>query len=177
MELWIGALSYTKEVKAWLAASGHYLHNPPPGCLLAIGVREQRPDLLPEVAVACGPLLGLCLLGRPVARKLAQDGSVAEVTRFVLAPGLAHGTASVVLRRAAELAWPRGIERIIAYHDRSRHSGCIYKKAGFVKAGVVKPGTQSWGSRPGRSSSAIAAARTGKRRWLLLRPEQPGVPA
>jgi hypothetical protein len=149
----------------WLdRVGGHYLQNATPGCLFAIGVRDGALGLVGDI-VGDGPLLGLCLVGRPTARRIAQDGSIGEITRMVLVPGLPKGTASMVLRRAIEIATARGMTALIAYHDRTRHSGCIYKKAGFKRDGVVKPKPHAWGSRPGRKSKDYEP--TSKRRWRI----------
>lgn len=166
MKLWIGKVTYGNAEKQWLAMSGHYLQNPPPGCLFAIGVRELRPMLFADVPVADGPLLGLCLVGRPVARQLPQDGSTGEITRMVLVQGLAHGTASRVLFVAAEVGRCSGMKTLIAYHDRTRHTGCIYKKSGFRKDGSTKGSAVGWSNRRGREKSAQAGV-TPKRRWRL----------
>ena len=166
MKLWIGKVMYGDSEKQWLAASGHYLQNPPPGCLFAVGVRELRAELFADVQVPTGPLLGLCLIGRPVARQLPQDGSVGEVTRMVLMPGLPHGTASSVLRWAIDEASRRGMSSLISYHDRTRHTGCIYRKAGFRKDGTSVSTGQGWSNRSGRERSATAGL-TPKRRWRV----------
>jgi len=165
VELWIGVVSYDNAIKAWLQSSDHYLNNAPPGCLFAIGVRESRAVLFDEIHVGVGPLLGICLVGRPVARQLPQDGSIGEITRLWLMPELPHGTASAVLRTAASVAKGRGMRALISYHDRTRHTGCIYRKAGFRRDGVVKPNATGWASRD-RANSATAGA-TPKRRWRL----------
>ncbi len=166
MTLWIGAESYDDDAKRWLGRSGHYLDNPPPGCILCVVVRDGGGrDLFGDVA-ASGPRLGLCLIGRPIARALPQDGSWGEITRFVLADGLPYATASSVLLRAIEQLRARRImTTLIAYHDRTRHTGCIYRKAGFRKDGVTAAKSHAWGSRPGRKSSELPG--TPKRRWLL----------
>ena len=148
---------------AWLARSSHYINNPPPGCLFAVGAKRLVPGLFGDVGG--GPLVGLCVVGRPVARQLPQDGTMGEITRFVLVPGLPHGTASALLRRAAEIAPTRGVRVLIAYHDRTRHTGCIYKKAGFRRDGVVAKRTPGWNSRPNRKSADYE--QTSKRRWRL----------
>lgn len=165
MDLWIGPVSYDASAKAYLRGSGHYLGNPLPGCLFAIGVRALRPVLFVDLPVADGPLLGLCLIGRPIARMLPQDGSIGEVTRMVLTPGLPHGTASAVLREAGVRAARRGMAALIAYHDRTRHTGCIYRKAGFRKDGATTPSGTGWGSRNRPRSADVGA--TPKRRWRL----------
>jgi hypothetical protein len=165
MNIAIEPTKYGRAEREWLDDTGkHYLQNAPPGCLFAIGVRAAATGLL-GVTIGQGPLLGLCLVGRPVARALDQTGDVGEVTRMVLVPGLPHGTASAVLRKAADVARARGMSRLIAYHDRTRHTGCIYRKAGFRRDGgtAAKPG--AWGSRGGRASATYEAA--AKRRWTL----------
>src|SRR5690349_1208454 len=129
---------YTNVERKWLDREGqNSLQNSPPGCLFAIGVYGETPDLFGEPTWD-GVMKGLCLIGRPEARKLPQDGTWGEITRMVLLPGLPYGTASNVIRFASKKAAIRGMRVLIAYHDRTRHSGCIYKKAGFKKWGVVK---------------------------------------
>ena len=164
---------YDASAKAYLARSGHYLDNPPPGALFAVGVFEDADGLFGVVA---GRMVGLCLIGRPVARMLPQDGTVGEITRMVLDAGLPHGTASAVLRAAVAVAEKRRMVRLIAYHDRTRHTGCIYKKAGFHKDSVTVPSTVGWASRA-RPKSADAGA-TSKRRWTIAipPPTSPPVP-
>lgn len=165
MALWIGIVSYDASAKLWLAASGHYLDNPPPGCLFAVGVRETAPVLFDDMPVPVGSLLGLCLVGRPIARALPQDGTVGEITRMVLLAGLPYATASEVLRYCARVAGKRGMASLIAYHDRTRHTGCIYKKAGFRKDGVTTPHRTGWASRSRPRSETVG--QTSKRRWRL----------
>jgi antitoxin (DNA-binding transcriptional repressor) of toxin-antitoxin stability system len=156
--------SYDGELRRWLGATDHYLGNPPPGALFAVVVRRMVPGLL-GVDVPAGERVGVCVVGRPVARQLPQDGSVGEVVRMWLAPGLERGTASHVLRVAGEVAAARGMVALIAYHDRTRHSGCIYKKAGFRKDGATNPSGKGWASRARPMSGAYEA--TPKRRWRL----------
>lgn len=165
--LWCGTRSYDDRTKEWLGKSGHYLDAPPPGCLVAISLESLTRGLFGPVP--SGELLGLSVLGRPVARNLPQGGGWAELTRFVLTPGLPRETASHVLRVAAEIWFGRPrAEVLISYHDRSRHSGCIYRKAGFRKDGVTRAGTRrgSWSSRPGREQAASSEVPS-KRRWRL----------
>lgn len=160
----VGWVRYTKEVREWFGTTTHYLGNPPVGCLFAVGVSAPVQGLFgSEVG---GELLGICLVGRPVAPALPQDGSCGEITRMWLAPGLPYGTASRVLRYAAGIAKARGMDSLIAYHDRTRHTGCIYRKAGFKKDGTVNVTGIGWGSRPGRASSEYE--NTPKRRWRLV---------
>lgn len=150
---WCGTRRYDDATKDWIARSGHYLDAPPPGALMVVSLEPFAPGLFGPVP--SGALHGLAVLGRPVARNLPQDSTWAELTRFVLARELEKmRVASLVLRVAAELWFGRPrAERLISYHDRSRHSGCIYRKAGFRKDGVTRAGTRrgTWGSRGGES--------------------------
>ena len=163
--IWIGKVSYTAAVRRWLQNTDHYLGSAPPGCLFAVGVMQCGMGLFEDVPVGDGVLRGLCVVGRPVARGLPQDHTVGEVVRMWLQPGLPYGTASRVLRRAADIGRARKMVALIAYHDRTRHSGCIYKKAGFRRDGVTNPSLNGWASRPGRKSGELPA--TPKRRWRL----------
>ena len=164
--VWVGQVRYTAGVRDWLGRTDHYIGNAPPGCLFAVGVREAASGLA-GVEIGVGPLLGLCLVSRPIARMLPQDGSMGEVTRLWLDVRCPYATASRVLRTAAVIAGQRGMASLISYHDRTRHSGCIYRKAGFRKWGVTRPPSGSgWASRD-RSSATIREQSTPKRRWLL----------
>lgn len=158
-------LSYGVAERRWLDRVGkHYLQNAPPSCLFAVAARAACVGLFEDIPVG-GALVGLCLVGRPVARAYPQDGSMGEVTRMVLLPGLPHGTASAMLRHVARVATLRGMRALIAYHDRTRHSGCIYRKAGFRKDGRVSPRPVGWASRSNRPSGEYQPAP--KRRWRL----------
>lgn len=170
--LWCGPTSYDDNAKAWLAKSGHYLKNPPPGCMVAIAVRPLIQGLFGPVPSDVA-LLGLALVGRPIARNLPQNGSWGELTRFALDAKLhadgphGAGVASRVLEVVKiEFARRAGAAELISYHDRSRHTGCIYKKAGFRKDGVTRAGTRrgTWKSRKGRERAAQSES-TSKRRW------------
>ena len=56
---------------------------------------------------------------------------------------------------------------LISYHRRDKHSGCIYRKAGFKKWGIVKPPQGAgWGSRE-RAESTTREQAHSKRRWRL----------
>ncbi len=170
-----GVISYDDATKKWLAESGHYLEAPPPGALLAIGVSRMVTGLFGPTP---GPdRCGLALVGRPIARMLPQDGSVGELVRFVLVSGLPKHTASHVLRVTSSVFFGRGRgAKIIRYHDRARHTGCIYKKAGWKHdrgpdgTSVTRPGTRrgTWSSRAGREQAASSEA-TSKRRWSITK--------
>ncbi len=163
MTVHICTVPYTPQLRQWMDRRGHYLKNAPPGALFAVGVYRSAPGLFSGFTQPVGPLRGLCVIGHPVARMLPQDGATGEVTRLYLEPGLPHGTASAVLRYAGSVAGWRGMHSLIAYHDRSIHTGCVYRKSGFKKDGTTSGG--SWGTRPGRQSAALPSS--SKRRWRL----------
>ena len=154
---------YTDKIRALLNASDHYLQNATPGALFVVCVRDMIPALFGEAPG--GTWRGVCVVGRPTAPALPQDGSWGEVTRLWLAPSCPHGTASAVLRRAFEHAAARGIETVIAYHDRTRHTGCVYRKAGMRKDIASNHSGTGWASRPGRTSGDLP--NTPKRRWRI----------
>jgi len=162
--LWIGVESYDASARAWLQAQDHYLGNAPPGCLFAAVVRTAYSGLA-GIPIGGALRLGMCLVSRPVCRRYPQDGSVGEVTRMFLVSRLPHGTASGVLRFVADVARARGMTALIAYHDRTRHSGCIYRKAGFRRDGTTTPPKHGRHTRGGRRSGDLNA--TPKRRWRL----------
>lgn len=162
-ELWGGLRRYDDATKGWLRRSGHYLDNPPPGALFAVGLERLGAGLFG--AVPDGALVGLIVVGRPVAPALPQDGTWADMQRICLEPGLPHGTCSRLIRIAAEYAERRGVRVLIAYHDRTRHSGCIYRKAGMRKDGGHDGRSSGWGSRDRPRSEAVGVAP--KRRWRI----------
>ena len=150
---------YTHTMRAWLGKTDHYLANPPAGAMFAVTVRKL------VQAAPSGDLLGAVVVGRPISPKLSQDGTLAQITRMWLHPALPFGVASAILRLTMVAAYLRGCAAMITYHDRTRHTGCAYKKAGFRKDGVTNPGALGWGSREGRASAG--AVPTPKRRWRV----------
>lgn len=167
--LWVGEVSYTDAVKKWIRVTAkHYLGKPPPGCFFAIALRPMIGGLFGDVPSDV-TLFGAAVVGRPAARNLPQDGSWGELTRFALddTQGLPKGVASRVLEVTMQhFAKRAGAKEFISYHDRSRHSGCIYKKAGMKKDGTTRKGTRrgTWKSRPGREQAAASEVEN-KRRW------------
>lgn len=155
---------YDDGAKLYLERSGHYLNNPLPGAFFAVGAFEATAGLFGD-PVASGPIRGLCVIGRPIARMLPQDGTIGEITRLVLDDGFPHGTASGLVRYALDIARRRGFKRVDALQDRTRHTGCVYRKAGMRVR--EKPRARArWAGRV-RCDSATAAALTPKKRWSI----------
>lgn len=110
----------------------HRHHNPPPGGLFAVGVK------------AGGAIVGVAIVGRPVARML-DDGSTCEVTRLCTdgtpnACSMLYGAC----RRAAKAL---GYTRIITYILASE-PGTSLRAAGWVASSIESKGG-SW-DRPSR---------------------------
>jgi hypothetical protein len=153
---------YTRAMRDWLASTDHYLGRPPSGAMFCVAVREMEPGLFGPTP--SGAVFGLAVVGRPIARKLPQDGTAAELLRLWLAPGLPYGTASRVILYAADVCRARGVRVLYTYHDRSRHTGCIYRKAGFTREHATEPRRDAgWNTRTERAPTEAGS----RRRWRL----------
>lgn len=112
----------------------HHRHNrPPQGGLFAAG------------AMRGGQLVGVVIVGRPVAR-LLDDGQTAEVTR--LCTDGTPNTCSMLYGAAARAAKALGYSSIITYTLASE-PGVSLRAAGWSPDGVVAAAS-TW-SRPSRS--------------------------
>jgi hypothetical protein len=147
-----------KEANAFVQM--HHRHSKPvQGHKFSIGV--ATPD---------GELIGVAIVGRPVARKL-DDGVTAEVTRMCVRDG--HKNLCSKLYRQAWSAWScLGGHRLVTYTLASE-SGASLSGAGFVKA-TTSPAWKSgkgWTTRAGREWQPVHAE--GKVRWELATGERP----
>lgn len=110
----------------------HRHHKPPQGGLFAVAV-----------SVGGGAVVGVAIIGRPVARMLA-DGYTAEVTRLCT---LGHPNACSMLYAAAwRAARALGYRKLITYILKSESGGSL-KASGWKTVGECGGG--SW-SRPSR---------------------------
>ena len=132
----------------------HHRHapRPPAGWRWGHGLRNG-PDL---VAVA--------MVGRPSARALG-DGTVVEVTRLVVDPGLGRLTwcaCSSLYAAAAREARRRGFERVVTYTLQDE-LGTTLRAAGWEPVARVRAARRGWDrpSRPRPGSSPTPA----KVRW------------
>lgn len=112
-------------------------------------------------------LVGVCVVGRPVARKL-DDGVTAEITRLCVLEDAPNNACSF-LYRSAWRAWSAmGGERIITYILESEE-GFSLKGAGF-KCVAKSPKWQEgkgWTTRDNRAWQQVHAE--GKTRWELIK--------
>lgn len=110
----------------------HRHHTPPVGHLFSIGAEND------------GKLVGVAIVGRPVARH-RDDGSTAEITR--LCTDGTRNAASFLLGRACKAAFALGFRRIGTYTLGSE-SGASLRGAGWRLIGERGGGSWSSPSRP-----------------------------
>lgn len=127
----------------------HHRHNgPPQGALFAVA------------AEAGGELVGVAIVGRPVARRL-DDGQTAEVTRLCTT-GEANAC-SLLYGAAARAAKALGYRRIVTY-TLADEPGTSLRAAGWERDASVKA-EGSW-SRPSRARTQGDRPAGAKVRWV-----------
>ena len=128
----------------------YHRHNKPPvGGLFAIGLKEE------------GSLVGVAIVGRPVARML-QDGETCEVTRLCVLPDAPRNASSKLYGAARRAAQALGYSRCITYTLQSE-SGASLRGAGWeCKAFLLE--REGW-TCPSRPRGAGTVDHTAKIRW------------
>ena len=97
-----------------------------------------------------GELVGVAIVGRPVARKLA-DPLVMEVNRNCVSPEAPKGTCSFLYSRAMKVWQSMGGKKLITY-TLETESGASLRATNFKQKAVTQPfkkGT-GWTTRKGR---------------------------
>jgi hypothetical protein len=138
--------------------NSHHRHNKPPqGHRFSIALWSEN------VLFGCETLVGVAVIGRPVARHL-DDGITAEVTRLCVLDEAPLGSCSK-LYGAAWRAWREmGGERIVTYTLQSE-SGASLRGAGWKRDAELDGNTgPAWTNRAGRAAQAVVAE--AKVRWL-----------
>jgi hypothetical protein len=138
----------------------HHRHSKPvQGHKFSIGAVDDNLDLI-----------GVCIVGRPVARKL-DDGLTAEITRLCVLEDAPKNVCSF-LYRAAWRAWSAmGGERIVTYILQSENGNSL-KGAGFkcvAKSPQWKEG-KGWTTRENRSWQKVHSE--GKTRWEVIKEDK-----
>jgi len=124
--------------------------------------RTQRDGGRFAIGVAEGEhLLGVAIVGRPVARSL-QDGLTAEVTRLCVSPEAPRNACSMLYGRCWRIWQQMGGTRMITYTLQTE-SGASLKGSGWKLIGEVK-GDAQW-DRAARPRSHKAIYREPKFRW------------
>lgn len=128
----------------------YHRHNKPPvSGLFAIGAAHE------------GKLIGVAIVGRPVARAL-DDGETAEVTRTCTLPGAPKGAVSFLYAACRRAARTHGYSKVITYTLQSE-SGASLRGAGWQMELELKP--RSGWDTPARRREAGTVDNTAKLRW------------
>ena len=135
--------------------------------------RHNRPPVSGLFALAAeldGVMIGVAIVGRPVARRL-QDGITAEVTRTCTLPGAPKGTVSFLYSACRRVAFSLGYRKVITYTLASE-SGASLRGAGWQMELELKP-SRPW-NVPSRHREPGTTDGLAKRRWST---RYPGAPA
>lgn len=152
-----------REASAFVVAH-HRHHKPPRGMLFAIGCALDRDH----------PIVGVAIIGRPVARMLA-DGWTAEVTR--LATDGSRNACSYLYGAAWRAARAIGYRRLVTYTLPEEGGAACAARAGAASARPAAAPGRVWDARgwirtpprascAGRPSRAPCLDRSRIRRWL-----------
>lgn len=131
--------------------SNFHRHNKAPqGGLYAVGVSDGT------------QLVGVCIVGRPVARFL-DNGETVEVTRCCVKDDAPKGSCSFLYARAWQAAKALGWRKLITYTLQSE-SGASLRGAGWkVVAELSGSDPKRWQSRVGREWQSVVGQ--SKFRW------------
>ena len=122
-----------RSAKAFVAQH-HRHHRPPQGALFAVSVTTDEDEVV-----------GVALVGRPVARAYAEDGITAEVTR--LCTDGTRNVCSMLYAACWRAARALGYCRLVTY-TLPEEGGASLRAAGWIVVGESKGGTWSRRSRP-----------------------------
>lgn len=113
-------------------------------------------------------LVGVAIVGRPVARKL-DDGITCEVTRLCVLGDAPANSCSFLYRRAWSVWAAMGGHRLITYTLQSEH-GTSLRASGWkaVATSPSWPHQKGWTSRKGRVWQPVH--HEGKVRWEIVKP-------
>lgn len=122
-----------REARAFVAQH-HRHHRAPAGGIFAIAASEAD------------KVLGVVIVGRPVARALQVGGYVAEVTRLCVLPG-ARNACSMLYAAAWRAARSMGYRRMVTY-VLDTETGASVKAAGWKLIAETSGGSWNCPSRP-----------------------------
>jgi len=148
------------KVASAFVGSLHRHHGEPRGHKFSIGAEKH------------GRLVGVAIIGRPVARKL-DDGRTAEVTR--LCTDGTFNACSFLYGAAARAAREQGYLRIVTYILASE-SGDSLRAAGWVCDGPAGGGSWSSEARPREDKHPLERKLRWSRTLARRRPHEPGDP-
>lgn len=126
--------------------------------------RHNAPVLIARFAIGAtldGQLVGVAIVGNPVARALAKEG-VAEVTRLCTNENAPLGTCSFLYARCWRVWEAMGEKRLITYTLQSE-SGASLRGAGWVQEALLD-GRSGWDT-PSRPRTNQPISQEPKVRW------------
>jgi len=130
----------------------HRHNKAPQGALFAVGVSDGS------------NLIGVAIVGRPVARKL-DDGLTAEVIRCCVIENSIKGACSFLYAKCWQAAKALGWQKLITYTLQTE-SGASLKGAGWkVIAELKSNNPKLWQSRPNRDWQPVVGQ--AKFRWEI----------
>lgn len=125
-------------------AKHHRHHKPVPGCKFSVAVSEMLVAALPIVTVEPGRVVGVAIVGRPVARG-SDDGWTLEVNR-VATDGF-FNACSMLYGAAWRAAKALGYRRLITY-TLPEEGGASLRAAGWRLIGQRGGGSWNCETRP-----------------------------
>lgn len=147
-----------READAFVEAH-HRHHDPPRGFKFAIGAEQA------------GKVVGVVIVGRPVARMLRADPFCAEVTRLCVVKDVKNGC-SFLYAAAWRCARAMGYRRLVTY-TLPEEGGASLRAAGWRLIGEAGGGTWDRKDRPRVDTHPTQT----KLRWELLAEESAETPA
>lgn len=108
-----------------------------------------------------GKLVGVAIVGRPVARLLQQDPGTAEILRVCVAPEAPRNSTSRLTARVTRIWQLMGGRKVVTY-TLARESGASMRGCGFEVEGTIDARRWDCPSRPRR---ARAIESEDKLRW------------
>lgn len=143
------AIAISRELALEFVAHVHRHAPPPAGWKYGAAIRD---------AVS---LVGVVIVGRPVARRL-DDGATLEVIRLAVLDNAPPNSCSQLLGRAARVARELGYRRLVSY-TLEAESGASLRAAGFRRDAATRGG--SWDRRARRRQDADRELGP-KTRWI-----------
>lgn len=116
-----------------------------------------------------GDLVGVAIVGRPVARLLQRDPLTAELLRVCVSPSAPRTANSMLYGRACRVWQAMGGRKVVSY-TLKRESGASLRGAGFQEEADVS--ARRWDT-PSRRRSHKAIEEEDKIRWGRELPEIP----
>lgn len=142
-----------KHAEAAEFVDNFHRHNKPPvGSVFCVGASDGA------------KLIGVAIVGRPVARNL-DDGKTLEVTRCCVVDDAPKGACSFLYARCWQAAKALGWQKLITYTLQSE-SGASLRGGGWKIVAELRGRTdKGWTNRPGREWQSVIGQ--SKFRWEI----------